>query len=106
MPQNFEIIKDVRLKSGSGIKISKRKKTSKQSMFEGIEFDESAEVSQEATCEDSNNSNNANNKAQAKYDSIGENEDSSDHLLPWEVKSGKKRKGKSRKNFLVIRRTF
>lgn len=29
-----------------------------------------------------------------QYDSIGENEDSSDNLLPWEVKSNKKKKGK------------
>ena len=28
-----------------------------------------------------------------QYDSIGENEDSSDNLLPWEVKSTKKKKG-------------
>lgn len=81
----FEVIKDVKMKSGSQIKITKRKKKStKQSLFENIELeDEGGEVSQESVQD---------TKTTATYDSIGENEDSSDHLLPWEVKSTKKKK--------------
>lgn len=84
----FEVIKDVKMKSGSQIKITKRKKKStKQSLFENIELeDEGGEVSQESVQD---------TKTTATYDSIGENEDSSDHLLPWEVKSTKKKKGSS-----------
>lgn len=84
MDQSFDVIKDIGLKSGSRLKITKKKKkTAKQSMF-----DMEDEGDQESNQDD---------KTTAKYDSIGENEDSSDHLLPWEVKSTKKKKGKTQK---------
>ncbi len=77
---NSLTITDARTTSGSRIKITKTKKK-KESMFDKIELVDGEII----TKTDSNSS--------VKYDSIGENEDSSDQLLPWEVKSsGSKRK--------------
>ncbi len=75
-PQNFQTILDTKTNSGSRIKITKIPKKKKESMFDQIELVNGDII----TKNDSNSS--------VKYDSIGENEDSSnEQLLPWEIKS-------------------
>lgn len=81
-----EKISDTTIKSGSRISISKvKKKKPVKQIFDKIEM-EVNDSSLDSTKAD---------EEKVKYDSIGENEDSSDRLLPWEVKSkSKKRKSK------------
>lgn len=82
---------DVKFKSKSRIKITKTNKLKKRQSKLAL-FDEFELVDDDSSTVLSDLSVKKNETERLKYDSIGENEDSSDHLLPWEVKTTKKRK--------------